>query len=199
MGNVEWDSTHFCPATALTTDEAEYFCVVPLSVTEPPSFDPITQSVMRDGCEQVGGVWQYKWTVVDLFDTQAENDAAISVNRAAQIETKITAIKAERDRRKFNGVQVGTQWLHTDTYSRTQWLGMTLMGASIQAIPWTTMDGSTVMTSQVLVGQVVQGTARLDTAIFSHTKVLIAEVMRSDTPALVNITSGWPLTFVGTK
>lgn len=111
-------------------------------------------------------------------------------------QNMIAAIKAERDKRKFGGVKVGTQWLHTDTYSRTQWLGMVLMGASIPAIPWTTMDGSTVMTSQTLAGQVFQGTAKLDAAIFSHASSLIAEVKAAENPSLVIITSGWPATYV---
>ena len=75
-GNVEWDSTHFCPASALTPEEATLFRVVPLTVTDQPVFDPITQRCFRDGCEQVGGQWQYKWTIEALdADTIAANQA----------------------------------------------------------------------------------------------------------------------------
>lgn len=65
-GNVEWDSTHFCPASALTPAEASKFRVVPLTETAMPVYDPITQRCIRNGCEKVNGVWRYKWTVEAL-------------------------------------------------------------------------------------------------------------------------------------
>ena len=107
----------------------------------------------------------------------------------------ITAIKAERDRRKFNGVKVGAKWIHTDTYSRTQWMGMVMMGASIPAIDWTTMDGTSVKTSQTLAGQVFQGTAQLDAQLFGYAKALITQVEAAADPAAVDIVTGWPTTF----
>lgn len=69
-GNVEWDENHFCPASALTPEEAEFFKVVPLEVTEPPVIDSLTQSVIRDGCEKVDGKWRYRWRVDDLTAEQ---------------------------------------------------------------------------------------------------------------------------------
>lgn len=83
-GNVKWDANHFCPASALTPDEAALFGVVPLTATEAPAFNPITQSVLRSGCEQVAGVWKYRWVVSELFATKAEKDAA----KAADVEAK---------------------------------------------------------------------------------------------------------------
>ena len=108
---------------------------------------------------------------------------------------KIAAIKAERDWRKFNGVKVGTQWLHTDVYSRTQWIGMFIMGANIPAVAWTTMDGTSVTISQSLAGAVFQGTAQLDVTLFNRAKALIAQVEAAADPASIDITTGWPLTF----
>ena len=69
-GNVEWDANHFCPASALTPEEAVMFRVVPLEVTEPPTIDPLTQSVIHDGCEKVDGKWRYRWRVDDLTAEQ---------------------------------------------------------------------------------------------------------------------------------
>lgn len=191
-GNVEWDSTHFCPASALTSEEADLFRVVPLTVTEPPAIDPLTQTVTRDGCEQVDGEWRYKWRVDALTVEQIE------ANLTALRASKVAAIKAERDRRKFNGVLVSAKWIHTDTYSRTQWMGMVMMGASVPAIEWTTMDGTSITTSQALAGAVFQATATLDATLFAYTKSLIAAVDASSDPASVDITTGWPATFEGT-
>ena len=51
-GDVEWDANNFCSAEALTKDgKAEQFRVVPLTVTEQPAFDAITQRCFRnDSC-----------------------------------------------------------------------------------------------------------------------------------------------------
>lgn len=110
---------------------------------------------------------------------------------------KIQDIKDERDRRKFNGVSAQSKWIHSDTYSRTQWMGMVMMGASIPAIEWTTMDGTSITTSQTLAGQVFQATAQLDATLFAYAKSLIVEVNASTDPSSVDITTGWSATFVG--
>ena len=134
-----------------------------------------------------------------------EEEAIADAEQALQIANAplvaramaITAIKAERDRRKFNGVFVSGKWIHSDTYSRTQWLGMVLMGASIPAISWTTMDGTSITTSQALAGAVFQGTATLDATLFAYAKSLIDAVQASNDPASVDITPGWPATYEG--
>jgi len=91
-GNVEWDSTHYCPAAALTTDEAMRFKVVPLTETNPPTFDPITQTVQRDGCEYVDDRWQYKWRIDDLPAEQiAANQAAAYAAKLASFDQALTA------------------------------------------------------------------------------------------------------------
>lgn len=146
-----------------------------------------------------GAVWSYTngvWAVADpvayaaiAADVQARVDAAKSAIHAS--------IKAERDRRKFNGVYASNKWMHTDTYSRTQWMGMVMMGASVPTIQWTTMDNTTIATSQALANAVFQATATLDTTLFDHAKSLIAAVDASNDPASVDITAGWPATFEG--
>lgn len=146
-----------------------------------------------------GAVWSYTngvWAVADpvayaaiAAEVQARTDAAKLVIHAA--------IKAERDRRKFNGVFVSNKWIHTDTYSRTQWMGMVMMGANVPTIQWTTMDNTTIATSQALANAVFQATATLDATLFSHAKSLIAAVDASNDPASVDITTGWPATFEG--
>lgn len=118
----------------------------------------------------------------------------VAANLQAAKAAKVEAIKAERDKRKFNGVKVGAKWIHTDTYSRTQWLGMVIMGAGIPAISWTTMDGTSVTTSQALAGQVFQGTAQLDATLFAHASALIAQVEAAADPASGWLESGRPAT-----
>lgn len=95
-GNVEWDANNLCSAQALIRDgKAEQFRVVPLLATEQPSFDPITQTVIRDGCEEVGGQWQYKWRIDALSPEQIEaNTTANALNIQASI---IQAVQARLD------------------------------------------------------------------------------------------------------
>lgn len=163
----------------------------PLTVTEPPAHDPATQTVVRDGCEFVTGEWRQKWVVIGL------DASTIAANLTAARATKCAAIRAERDRRKFNGVLVSGKWIHTDTYSRTQWMGMVMMGASIPTIEWTTMDDTAITTSQALAGQVFNATATLDATLFNYARTLMASVDASSMPDSVDIVIGWPATFEG--
>lgn len=133
-------------------------------------------------------------------ESLADAEHALYLAQAPELakSSKIVAIKAERDRRKFNGVFVSDKWIHTDTYSRTQWMGMVMMGASVPAIEWTTMDNTSITTSQALAGAVFQATATLDAALFAFAKSLIDTVNASGDPTSVDITTGWPATFEGT-
>ena len=70
------------------------------------------------------------------------------------------------------------------------------MGASVPAIEWTTMDNTSITTSQTLANDVFQATATLDATLFAHAKSLIASVDASNDPASIDITVGWPDTFV---
>lgn len=105
------------------------------------------------------------------------------------------AIKAERDRRTFAGVKVGQHWIHTDTFSRTQWLGMVLAGASLPAIAWTTLDKAEVTTTPALAGQVFQAVMVSDSALFAIAKAKRVEMESSEDPAAYDVTDGWPLSF----
>jgi len=77
--NIEWDSTHYCPAEKLTSDEAVYFRVHLLHPCDAPVFDPTTHSCQRDGAEYVAGQWQYKWRVDALTPEQIEANYQASI------------------------------------------------------------------------------------------------------------------------
>lgn len=119
---VRWDADNYCSAEALVKDgKADLFGVVPLQPTEPPAFDPITQRIERAGAELLSGQWQYKWSVIELYATQSERQAAIDAHLAAICAEKWEAIKAERERRKAGGVLVGVNWFYSDEPTRTQY------------------------------------------------------------------------------
>ena len=135
------------------------------------------------------GHYEQQWIVLELpVEQQEQNLQNLRL-------TRINAIKTERDRRKFNGVFTNNKWIHSDTYSRTQWLGMVMMGANLPVIEWTTMDGTTINTTPALAQAVFQGTAALDATLFGFAKALAIVVNESTDPSSVDITTGWPATF----
>ena len=106
-------------------------------------------------------------------------------------------IKAERDRRKLNGVFVSGKWIHTDVFSRTQWMAMMMMGASIPSIPWTTMDYSTINTTQALAQQVFAAVATLDSTLFAQATAHRTAMELAPNPLTYDFSAGWQATFEG--
>lgn len=164
--------------------------------TAQPVYNPVTQTVQQTTPElTVLDTWEQRWEVVEIYQNQQDKDDAIAASLIPIRAARNAAIRAERDRRKFNGVLVSAKWIHTDTYSRTQWMGMVMMGASVPAIEWATMDNTTITTSQTLAGAVFQGIAQLDAALFAYAKSLIDQVDVSSEPQNIDIMTGWPTTF----
>ena len=85
----------------VTDDLIAELGIAPLTATAQPTYDPITQRCYRDGCEKIGDVWQYKWTI-EVLDT-----ATIATNQAAKI-TADAALVADK---------VDALWRAADTYT----------------------------------------------------------------------------------
>lgn len=109
------------------------------------------------------------------------------------------AIKAERDRRAQEGGYLAAgKWFHSDTFSRTQQLGLLMMGPSVpDGLQWKTMDGTFVPMTPTLAGQIFTAAATQDAAMFAHAEALRAAVNAAEDPEAVDITAGWPATFSG--
>lgn len=123
---------------------------------------------------------------------------AVTAGLADEPKTKAwDAIKAERDRRTENGgYKVGTKWFHSDQKSRSQQLGLVLLGASIPAgLQWKTMDGSFVTMTQQLAGQVLAAAAASDQAIFAAAEAHRQAMEASANPAAYDFSTGWPKVF----
>lgn len=110
---------------------------------------------------------------------------------------KWDAIKTERDRRTDNGgYMVGDKWFHSDQKSRSQQLGLVLLGANIPAgLQWKTMDGSFVTMTQPLAGQVLAAAAASDQAIFTAAETHRQAMEASADPAAYDFSTGWPKFF----
>ncbi len=109
----------------------------------------------------------------------------------------VDQIKAERDRRTTHGgFRVGEYWFHSDLFSRSQHLGMAMMGAALPAgIRWTTMGGGEVTMTPTLAAQVFAAAAASDMAIFAVAKAAIAAIT-ADPGAIKAVADiAWPKVF----
>ena len=104
------------------------------------------------------------------------------------------AIKAERDHRTDQGgYEVGSKWFQSDQRSRSQQLGLVLLGANIPAgLQWKTMDGSFVTMTQTLAQQILAAGAASDQAIFAAAETHRVAMEASADPVSYDYSGGWP-------
>lgn len=106
-------------------------------------------------------------------------------------------IKSERDRRiQQGGYKVGTKWYHSDTFSRTQQMGLVMLGANLPAgVQWKTMDGTFITMTQTLAGQIFATAAASDMAVFVAAETHRVAMEASSDPATYDFSGGWPAMF----
>lgn len=109
-------------------------------------------------------------------------------------EQVLERIKSERDSRTENGgYKVGTKWFHSDQKSRSQQLGLVLLGANIPAnLQWKTMDGSFVAMTATLAQQILGAGAASDQAIFAAAETHKAALEACNDPSAYDFSGGWP-------
>lgn len=92
------------------------------------------------------------------------------------------------------------KWFHSDVFSRSQQIGLVLLGQNIPAgTKWKTMDGSFVTMTPALAQQIFQAAALSDMAIFAAAeahKVTLQAAADVDEIAAYDWNSGWPERFV---
>jgi hypothetical protein len=131
--------------------------------------------------------------------------------RAADQAKYWELIKAARDRRKEAGFKVGDEWVHSDLFSRSQWLGLkdnardTLAAGGTMAsvlhdsegapILWKMLDGSFVQVTAQLAFDVVAAVTCSDMAIFKVAETHNAAMRAVEDPADYDYTTGWPQTY----
>lgn len=107
-------------------------------------------------------------------------------------------IKKERDRRSDHGgfpVQINgvTKWFHSDAKSRTQQIGMVMMGTGLPSgIQWKTMDGSFITMTAQIAQDIFQSGAAQDQATFSAAEQHRVAMEASQEPWTYNFSMGWP-------
>lgn len=131
----------------------------------------------------------------DALGSQPSEQTIEAAKLPAAKAERIAAIKAARDRIKIDGVTVGEHRFHSDPDSRTQQLGLVIMGASVPPVQWKTLGGGFVTMTQTLAGQIFQATAARDMAVFGRAEALIAAIKAAATVESVeaiDIDTGWP-------
>lgn len=106
-------------------------------------------------------------------------------------------IKQYRDNLSVTGgYKVGTKWYHSDIFSRSQQIGLVLLGANIPSgLQWKTMDGSFESMTQTLAGQIFAAAAVQDQAIFAKAEYHKAQLELLNTAEELEAydwKSGWP-------
>jgi Domain of unknown function (DUF4376) len=131
---------------------------------------------------------------IKIGNTPLPVDVIPLESRRAAIWEKV---KVERDRRTQNGgYKVDTKWYRSDVFSRTQQMGMVMMGANLPPnIQWKTFDGTFVLMTPTLAMQIFAAAAASDIAIFSVAESHKAAIFLSESPESYNYMSGWPLAF----
>jgi hypothetical protein len=120
------------------------------------------------------------WTVTD--------DALLEAK-----EKKWARIQEKRDACFEGGVKRGGLWYQTDVASRIRWLAFAGMKANLPAdINWRTMDGTLILLTQTLVGNIVDDINAKDIAAINNAEALKVLVDASPAPKSVDITTGWP-------
>lgn len=106
---------------------------------------------------------------------------------------KWSQIKAERDRRKVGGVNVGDHWFHNDDASRIQHMSLVMMGANIPAdLRWKTMGGTFVSMTPTLASSIFNAIATNDQAVFANAERHRLLMEASIDPSSYDYSSGWP-------
>lgn len=164
-----------------------------------PAYNPVVEFVREvTPILTDKGNYEQTWEVVQKYETQEERDDAIAADISEKRVQKWEEIKAERDKRTHNGgFPAAGKWFHSDTFSRSQQLGLVMMGANIPSgLMWKTMDGTFIEMTQAVANDVFSAAGLQDTATFAHAEALKEQINQASDPFSIDIYSGWPVCFL---
>lgn len=134
-----------------------------------------------------------------IVDNQASYDAWVDPQTlATERATAWAEVQLLRSRYQNGGVHISSidKWFHSDSQSRIQQLGLVMMGANMPAgIQWKTMDGSFIIMTPTVAGQIFNAVATLDMTAFAVAEQHRGAIMASSTPSTYNFSVGWPTVY----
>lgn len=164
---------------------------------QPASADPLLEAKEIPPVLTEDGYWLQSWELVPKFASQEDAAEFLAQRTSTSRLKKWEEIKAERDRRASLGIKVGSHWFHSDQKSRTQQLGLVLLGASIPVgLQWKTLTTTPppvfVTMTPALAQGIVAATAASDTAIFTAAEQHRIALESSSDPENYDFSVGWP-------
>ena len=162
-----------------------------INTPQPTDHNKLTQGIRESAPVEIDGSFEQCWEVFALDATAAAENITTAKNAAWE------RIMTERDRRTSLGVKVGSHWFHSDQKSRTQQLGLALLGPNIPVgLQWKTMALTSppvfVPMTRQLAQAIVAATAASDTAIFTAAEVHRLVMEASEAPQDYDFSTGWP-------
>lgn len=169
------------------SDLLDYNVYIVHSAPSGLSPSPWTQRLEETTPVLVNGKWTRQYIVVDIPQVDLDHYKTDLINK----------IKEIRDHKTENGgFKVGNNWFHSNTFSRTQHIGLMMVGSNIPAnLVWKCMDGSFVTMTPQLAASIFSSAVQQDTALFAHAESLIDQIKTVQNPSLVDINAGWPETY----
>jgi len=127
---------------------------------------------------------------VPIFTPEEEKEAALK----SVLSASDKKLKSVQD----GGVLVSGKWFYSDQASWLQYVGhKSLNGALPPDVMWDTMDGTSIVRTQALIGTVLKAIDALNTGAYAVWKQHAAAVKASSDPANYDYSTGWPATYQG--
>lgn len=137
-----------------------------------------------------------------LWTENADGTLNVTAKPLDQVLPSINSqIKAHRDNLiQTGGAKVGTDWFHSDTHSKTQQIGLVMLGASIPAdLQWKTMSGDFVALTQLLASQIFAAQVAQEQGIFAAAEghmTALSALPDVEQIAAYDWKAGWPEIYV---
>jgi len=156
--------------------------------TEAPWVEPYQVAIPAAPVEIDGQLYQ-QWQIVNTPPDQdrINHDRNYMWEQVKEWRTRITA----------GGVYCAGKWWHSDQSSRTQWLGLLILGANVPAIEWKTMDNTKQVLSPVLVQQVFSAMLVHEQTAFNVAEAHRTSILNHNRPLEYDISAGWPSIYGG--
>lgn len=179
---------------------------------------PETGCVIRDSDNVVvaptGNIFNPNYQeYIQWLAANTDNKPTVFTLTEAQIAFKVKTenqkymweeIKKEREKRKFAGVKVGTNWFHSDPDSRSQQLGLVIIGQNLPPnTPWKLLVKNadfrnptyTIMTPTLAI-QIFQATMLSDMNIHKSADDHMNLMVQLENPLEYDFSGNWPVSFL---
>ncbi len=170
--------------------------------------DPITHMAVRN--EEITDLATFQMAL-DQWEAArviADTPPSLPERRATRWEQA----KAERSRREYGGVQAAGHWFQTDPESQLKLMRLDMKADAVlasggaatdvltilgQPVGWKTYDNGVVPMTAGLAKEIATAIEAQSALSYARGQALYAQIMTSEDPEAIDITTGWPPTYGG--